>query len=229
LSSGATMFSKLSRIVPLALSAALAAGAAGAAPILANGGFEGGFGPVTVDIWTNAFTPNGWTPNFAFAAEPANNHQVADSLFAHTGTGALALGNPDSNSGAELGQDFADIAGHTYIVDFWSAIDTIETEADPNGLLRITAGAGSFTVQEGDASFAYAHHSFSFLGSGHDSLSILAATNVGSWLIDDVSVRDNGGAGGLGVPEPATWALMILGFGGVGGLLRRRHARPAIA
>lgn len=26
------------------------------------------------------------------------------------------------------------------------------------------------------------------------------------------------------VPEPSSWALMLLGFGGVGGLMRRRHA-----
>jgi len=30
-----------------------------------------------------------------------------------------------------------------------------------------------------------------------------------------------------GVPEPAAWALMIVGFGGVGGLLRRRRAQRA--
>jgi hypothetical protein len=33
--------------------------------------------------------------------------------------------------------------------------------------------------------------------------------------------------GGVGVPEPAAWALMLLGFGGVGAALRRR--RPAQA
>jgi len=32
-----------------------------------------------------------------------------------------------------------------------------------------------------------------------------------------------------GVPEPASWALMILGFGGVGATLRRRRSAPALA
>jgi len=31
-----------------------------------------------------------------------------------------------------------------------------------------------------------------------------------------------------GVPESATWALMIMGFGGVGGMLRRRKATAAV-
>ena len=34
---------------------------------------------------------------------------------------------------------------------------------------------------------------------------------------------DGGGGGQGGVPEPATWAMMIMGFGGVGALMRRRR------
>jgi len=40
-----------------------------------------------------------------------------------------------------------------------------------------------------------------------------------------VGTAPNGG----GVPEPATWAMMLLGFGGVGALLRRRRERSTTA
>lgn len=48
---------------------------------------------------------------------------------------------------------------------------------------------------------------------------------------NSMRVRDDG-ASGLAtgaVPEPAAWALMILGFGGVGGALRRRNRSVAVA
>jgi hypothetical protein len=41
-----------------------------------------------------------------------------------------------------------------------------------------------------------------------------------------LSPTDAGGPGGTaGVPEPATWTLMVLGFGVLGGLMRRRRRR----
>ena len=33
---------------------------------------------------------------------------------------------------------------------------------------------------------------------------------------------------GVTVPEPATWAMMLVGLGGLGGLMRRRRAQTAV-
>lgn len=41
--------------------------------------------------------------------------------------------------------------------------------------------------------------------------------------------EDDGGGGGDGVPEPATWTAMVLGFGGLGSVLRRKRAAGALA
>ncbi len=63
----------------------------------------------------------------------------------------------------------------------------------------------------GDATFYSTQHDFLFDVSGN-------FTNPGQWTV---------ALAGGGVPEPATWALMILGFGAVGGAMRRRHSVAA--
>jgi hypothetical protein len=65
-----------------------------------------------------------------------------------------------------------------------------------------------------------ARFSFRFTAGQVGSLKAFAETNsadnIGP-LVDNFRVES------LGVPEPATWAMMILGFGVVGGALRRRR------
>jgi hypothetical protein len=73
------------------------------------------------------------------------------------------------------------------------------------------------------------------LVNGQNFFSALATNNQ---LITNVSFTMNGDAadlrqvriGGLGavIPEPATWAMMIAGFGLVGGALRRRKDQQAV-
>jgi hypothetical protein len=89
----------------------------------------------------------------------------------------------------------------------------------------------SVTFETDDGSF----QTFNDFNGGFVS----AYTNDGS-LIQSVTFTTNadiegvgqvrfGGIAGAPVPEPATWALMILGFGGVGGMLRQRRRHAVIA
>jgi len=56
----------------------------------------------------------------------------------------------------------------------------------------------------------------------------LANGGSGVGVPDDCLVGCNGGGGGGNViPEPGTWLLMILGFGGAGAMLRRRRSALA--
>jgi hypothetical protein len=63
--------------------------------------------------------------------------------------------------------------------------------------------------------------------TGVSSLSITGISTGGNgyWGLDNLT-GDNFGAT---IPEPGTWALMILGFGGAGAALRRRRSMSATA
>ena len=91
---------------------------------------------------------------------------------------------------------------------------------------------GNFTVSGFNDRFV-SMNSAGYLSFAHTASSIQLGLRAGgpgfqygddeSWGIDDIKVTINTvGAGG--VPEPATWAMMIGGFGLVGGALRRRTA-----
>ena len=60
---------------------------------------------------------------------------------------------------------------------------------------------------------------------GSNELALYTSGGPASFLVDNVYAGDTPD----GVPEPAGWALMLAGVGGVGALLRRRSGRAAAA
>ncbi|QDZ09176.1 PEP-CTERM sorting domain-containing protein [Sphingomonas panacisoli] len=49
-----------------------------------------------------------------------------------------------------------------------------------------------------------------------------------AWTFQDFRLTSNNQTTGGAVPEPATWAMMLLGFGAIGGTLRRRSVTTRV-
>jgi hypothetical protein len=77
----------------------------------------------------------------------------------------------------------------------------------------------------------YSHATY-LLGPGSydvTGLAIQSPFGAGAAAIELGAVDGLAGGVGNGVPEPATWAMMLMGFGGLGALLRRRRASAIAA
>jgi hypothetical protein len=172
---------------------------ANAAELVTNGGFE-----------TGDFT--GWTlgGNTGFTGVGSDHP--------HTGTYAADLG-PVGSDGI-LSQWLNTVAGATYTVSFWLANDG----GTPNDFSAYFGGNPILLNLNNTGGFQYFNFTFTATGDSPTLLSFDYRQDPAYWHLDDVSVQGPLG----GVPEPATWAMMLLGFGAMGFALRRRRSDQAI-
>jgi hypothetical protein len=77
--------------------------------------------------------------------------------------------------------------------------------------------------------------SFSYSGGPTHSITLLPGSlGIGSYALNfGGTTTDAGGEAGTlsffsAVPEPSTWALMLLGFGGIGFAMRRQRAKAVL-
>ena len=108
------------------------------------------------------------------------------------------------------------LSAGTFIIDFGEDAfnGTFEGGATPTGTPGISDTEWLFTILGGTGRFEGA--SGTFEGIGVTDATIRPAL---------VSIDFVGNVVAPAIPEPATWALMLLGFGGAGIALRRRQAR----
>ncbi len=202
---------------------ALLSTSANAATII-NGGFDDDAPPTT---FVTA-PPAGWTVTNGTVDHIGSYWQN------QSGPGSVDLAGNGAPS--TLSQTITDlIAGRTYRVDFWLA-------GNPDGgfagspavkTLTVVAGAspmGSYsfdTTGRSVSNMGWIRQSYTFVAGGtSEALSFTSGAASGAYgpALDSVSIA--------AIPEPATWGMMILGFGVIGGAVRRRKAaagRLAIA
>lgn len=170
-----------------------------------------------------------FTTNFDSVAVPSGTYVIVDDVegWAKSGTGDgieiqnHAAGQPfsesnlvelDSNNNSAMSRAI-DIGNYT-LSFYYSARPNIP--ASSNGIDVLLNGVSIFNVTgNGGSQTSWLPQSISFHAGQGDILTFAAtgdSDSLGGYL-DNVS---------LAVPEPATWGLMILGFGLVGASMRRR-------
>jgi hypothetical protein len=120
-------------------------------------------------------------------------------------------GSTSGNDPAGEITSFASFGAGTYTLNFQLGGNA---RGGPARTTRVTLGDFSvdITLASGDP---LANYQFTFSTTGGQlAFRQLGPTNFVGNILDDVVLT--------GIPEPATWAMMILGFGAAGGLLRRR-------
>ncbi len=164
------------------------------AELVSNGGFETG-------------TLSGWTQggNTGYTG-------VTGSPYAHTGTYGLYLGPVGSNG--SLSQTLVTTNGATYRLDYWLASDG----GTPNGFSAMI-GSSTLFAQTNIAAQGFTEYSFSFVGTGSDTLTFAFRNDPSYLSLDDISVVQTNA-----VPEPASLLLLGLGLAGLATSHRRKTA-----
>jgi hypothetical protein len=187
------------------LAAAFAVGlsSSASADLVTNGGFE-----------TGDFT--GWTVNttdFSFVG--------VDNNAPHSGTYGAYVGSLDNTT---ISQSIATVAGQTYTVSFWLMAESdLFGAATPNSFSASFGGVTLLSLQDAQA-FDYKFYTFDVTASQNGSLLSFVGNDAPAFLdLDDVSVSVT-----AAVPEPTTWAMLLLGFAGVGFMTYRRKDSMAL-
>jgi hypothetical protein len=184
--------------------------------------FEGGAGNDTTHF---SYTGGGtFTGTSTSAAQPLGDatHYGA----AGTGTfGTPAQGTPDTMFATNPGYEFLTFSAYIGSLDDYNTISFFRngTLIDSFSGTALAAIAGAGTIADGSKTGDEANRRFFFTFDASDKVNQIVFSSFAPAF-----EFDNFAATITGVPEPQTWAMMILGFGFIGFMLRNGRRRSAV-
>lgn len=217
-------------ILATLVTATLAWQNAQASELIVNGGFEASS--------SNFTTPPGWT-NVGHEDGVLQYATTAPNITPYQGLNFYSLDGAGDNgvfiAGDGITQSVATVMGANYQLNFG-----LSGENGPGGITTLAVTIGSqttdFTITSDGSGFfdkPLALTTINYVATSADTAIsfIETASNDGGnndALIDGVSFQ--GPAVTSAVPEPSTWAMMILGFCGLGFMAhRRKQNEPALS
>lgn len=189
-----------------AVALAAAGNAHAAVNIVANGGFEDSvIGSSYVQYNAPSSAISGWSVD-------AGSVDLIRSPYPVLGSQALDL---TGDSPGTISQVLSTIAGQTYNLVFSFSSNNAAGAGTFGGNVSVGTINSNFSHINGDP---FSTFTGSFVGTGSDTLTFTSLTNQnnGGVVLDAISVS--------AAPEPATWLMMIAGFGIIGASLRRKRA-----
>ena len=144
-----------------------------------------------------------------------------DSIIPNSGSYQAFFATLDSNA-TKLSQDITTTAGDQYTITFWVAQDTASSSEYGNELLASFGGTSlvddSDVVVEGYTEYTY---NVGPVSGSSNTLELTFGNGLGEFLLDDVSVVDNGP---VVTPEPDSLLLFGTGLLALVGVARRRFS-----
>jgi hypothetical protein len=172
------------------------------------------------DRWanTNYYTinnVNGWT----FGSSGTYYAEQTDARGVATGNGALLL-NEDGGIATNI---VGLVVGQKYTLSLLLSGDNRPGQAY---VLNAAVGSSTFSTSGVDGSpgsnpGTTENYIFTATSSSEQLVLSQASTTQASPIVDNIRISS-------AVPEPSTWAMMILGFAGIGFMAYRRKSKPAL-
>jgi hypothetical protein len=186
-----------------------------------NGSYNFTFGPVTVGAFTFTAAPGG-------GGNSGNGSVVGQGNYGLGSNGTYDL--PAVYIGVDSGSGYADLLGTTAYSQMGFFFNYCPGCGDAPTISTLDAGGAVIDSWDlstlAPISTPGGFNEFAFRGVTHDTADIYGLRFGGSYILASGTATGDVVTSG-GIPEPATWAVMLVGFAGLGSALRRRRAMIA--